>query len=120
MKECVIVYRRSLTHQEIKDAEAEELEDEAHVAEVVEPVVHDAAKAEKDSLKRNHEWLSWPFFLLDVAGIGLLDLLQHVHFQFCRFSILVHILDDLQRDDLVPENEILDNWPIIAGFFFVT
>ena len=47
MKECVIVYRRSLTHQEIKDAEAEELEDEAHVAEVVEPVVHDAAKAEK-------------------------------------------------------------------------
>ena len=39
--------RRSLTHQEIKDAEAEELEDEAHVAEVVEPVVHDAAKAEK-------------------------------------------------------------------------
>ena len=34
-------------HQEVKDAEAEELEGEAHVAEVVEPVEHAAAEAER-------------------------------------------------------------------------
>ena len=33
------------SYQEVKDAEAEELEGEAHVAEVVEPVEHAAAEA---------------------------------------------------------------------------
>ena len=40
-----IIFINDFSYQEVKDAEAEELEGEAHVAKVVEPVEHAAAEA---------------------------------------------------------------------------
>ena len=105
MKECVIVYRRSLTHQEIKDAEAEELEDEAHVAEVVEPVEHPAAETIKDffnQLTSQLMCLECINVLLNGCGVQLLNLFQDVDFKLRSLAVFVDILNDLQRYDLVP------------------
>ena len=39
----------------------------------------------------------------------LLQLLQHVHLQLGRLPVLVHVLDDLQRQNLVSEGEKTQN-----------
>ena len=42
-------------------------------------------------------------------GVLLLQLLQHVHLQLGRLPVLVHVLDDLQRQNLVSEGEKTQN-----------
>lgn len=39
---------------------------------------------------------------LDVVQVHLLDLLQDVDLQLGRLPVLVHVLDHLERQDLVP------------------
>ena len=39
-------------------------------------------------------------------GVFLLQLLEHVHLQLGRLPVLVHVLDDLQRQNLVPEQHL--------------
>ena len=41
-------------------------------------------------------------------GIFLLELLQHVHLQLGGLPVLVHVLDDLQRQHLVPEQIVIE------------
>ena len=40
-------------------------------------------------------------------GIFLLQLLQNVHLQLGGLPVLVHVLDDLQRQNLVPEQIVI-------------
>lgn len=44
---------------------------------------------------------SW-FHLLFPLGVLLLQLLQHVDLQLGSFPVFIHVLDDLQRQHLVP------------------
>ena len=49
-------------------------------------------------------WQGRRFFdLLLPLWVLFLQLLQHVHLQLGGLSVLVHVLDDLQRQNLVPE-----------------
>ena len=41
-------------------------------------------------------------------GVFLLQLLQHVHLQLGGLPVLVHVLDDLQRQHLVPEQIVIE------------
>ena len=43
--------------------------------------------------------------LLSRRRVDLLELLQHVHLELGGLAVLVHVLDDLQRQHLIPEVE---------------
>ena len=68
--------------EEVEDRRAEYLEDNAHVTMVVEPVEH----------------LNAPVFC---SRVVLGQFLQDVNFELGSFAILLHVLDYLQRQDLV-------------------
>lgn len=64
--------------QKVKGAERQQLKGDAHMAVVVKPVKH----------------LNTVMF---IVWIFLTDLLQHIDFLFGCFSVLLNILNDLQR-----------------------